>query len=376
MSKPVKNVKSAKPVKAVKAVPVKAPARKAAPATKPVTSSKLAKPVKPAKSEYARAGVDIDLEATAIKALINNLSFKRKGKYTMMGAVGHFAGLIDFGPLALALTTDGVGTKMLVADQQEDWSTVGIDCIAMNVNDLYVMNMEPVSFVDYIATDKLSTEKMAQIGIGLNEGARQANIDIVGGETASLRGLVHGLDLAGACLGVQTKDRIITGEKIRPGNKIVGIPSTGVHSNGLSLARRVVEKYADYDTKLKNKKTLGQELLTPTRIYSEVLKVTAKCTVHGMCHVTGGGLLNFRRLSKYGFVFDNPITPPEIFRWMQKAGDISDEEMYRTFNMGMGYAYVVPEKSVACIQKMVPGAKVVGTVVKEPGAFLGELEIT
>lgn len=331
---------------------------------------------KKAGSAYAAAGVDIDLEATAIKSLIRNLTFKRKGSCKMMGAVGHFAGLIEFGEMALALTTDGVGTKMLIADQMQDWSTVGIDCIAMNVNDLYVMNMEPVAFVDYIATDKLSIERMAQIGIGLNEGAKQANIDIVGGETASLRGLVNGLDLAGACLGMQKKDRIITGEKIRPGNKIVGIPSTGVHSNGLSLARSVVEKYAGYDKKFKGRKTFGQELLTPTRIYSEVLKVTAKCTVNGMCHVTGGGLLNFNRLSKYGFVFDTPITPPAIFGWMQKAGDISDEEMYRTFNMGMGYAYVVPEKSVDCIRKMVPGAQVVGSVVKEPGAFLGALEIT
>jgi len=331
---------------------------------------------KKAGSAYAAAGVDIDLEATAIKSLIRNLTFKRKGSCKMMGAVGHFAGLIEFGEMALALTTDGVGTKMLIADQMQDWSTVGIDCIAMNVNDLYVMNMEPVAFVDYIATDKLSIERMAQIGIGLNEGAKQANIDIVGGETASLRGLVNGLDLAGACLGMQKKDRIITGEKIRPGNKIVGIPSTGVHSNGLSLARSVVEKYAGYDKKFKGRKTFGQELLTPTRIYSEVLKVTAKCTVNGMCHVTGGGLLNFNRLSKYGFVFDTPITPPAIFGWMQKAGDISDEEMYRTFNMGMGYAYVVPEKSVDCIRKMVPGAQVVGSVVKEPGAFFGELEIT
>ncbi|HII99230.1 MAG TPA: phosphoribosylformylglycinamidine cyclo-ligase [Methanoregula sp.] len=340
------------------------------------SSTTKKKPARAQKSAYAQAGVDIDLEATAIKALIKNLTFKRKGKAKMMGAVGHFAGLIDFGDIALALTTDGVGTKMLVADQQEDWSTVGIDCIAMNVNDLYVMNMEPIAFVDYIATDKLSIEKMAQIGIGLNEGARQANIDIVGGETASLRGLVNGLDLAGACLGMQKKEKLITGEKIAPGDVIVGVPSTGVHSNGLSLARRVVEKYADYDTKLKNTKTLGAELLTPTRIYSEVLKVTAKCTVHGMCHVTGGGLLNFKRLSGYGFVIDNPIKPPEIFGWMQKTADLADEEMYRTFNMGMGYAYVVPEKSAACVTKMVKGAKVVGKVVEEPGAWLGELEIT
>jgi len=325
---------------------------------------------------YAAAGVDIDLEATAIKSLIRNLTFKRKGSCKMMGSVGHFAGLIDFGEMALALTTDGVGTKMLVADQEQDWSTVGIDCIAMNVNDLYVMNMEPVAFVDYIATDKLSIEKMAEIGIGLNEGAKQANIDIVGGETASLKGLVHGLDLAGACLGMQKKDKIITGEKIKPGDKIIGVPSTGVHSNGLSLARRVVEKYAGYDKKFKGKKTFGQELLTPTRIYHESLAVTAACTVHGMCHITGGGLLNFKRLSGYGFLFDTPLAPPEIFTWIQKSGDITQEEMYRTFNMGMGYAYVVPEKSVSGVLGMVKGAQVVGTVTKEPGAFLGKLEIT
>ena len=328
------------------------------------------------KNAYAEAGVDIDLEATAIKALIRNLTFRRKGSTTMMGSVGHFAGLIDLGGIALALTTDGVGTKMLVADRMKDWSTVGIDCIAMNVNDLYVMNVEPVAFVDYIATDKLSIEKMSQIGIGLNEGARQANIDIVGGETASLRGLVNGLDLAGTCLGMQKKEKIITGEKIKPGEKIIGVASTGVHSNGLSLARRVVEKYAGYDKKFRGRKTFGQELLTPTRIYHETLKVTAACAVHGMCHVTGGGLLNFNRLSKYGFRFDSPITPPEIFSWIQKAGDISAEEMYRTFNMGMGYAYIVPRASVPCVLKMVKGARVVGEVVPEAGAWLGETEIT
>jgi phosphoribosylformylglycinamidine cyclo-ligase len=294
---------------------------------------------------------------------------------TMMGSVVHFAGLIDFGEMALALTTDGVGTKMLVADKMEDWSTVGIDCIAMNVNDLYVMNVEPIAFVDYIATDKLSVEKMAQIGIGLNEGAKLANVDIVGGETASLRGLVNGLDLAGTCLGMQKKAKIVSGATIQPGDKIIGIPSTGVHSNGLSLARAVVEKYAGYDEKLKGGKTLGEELLTPTRIYHESLKVNEKCTVNGMCHITGGGLLNFTRLSGYGFRFDTPITPPAIFTWIQETGDISAEEMYRTFNMGMGFAYVVPETSVSCIRKMVKGAKVVGEVVGEPGAWLHDTEI-
>ena len=204
-----------------------------------VKSPKSAKSPKTAKSAYAAAGVDIDLEATAIKALIKNLTFRRKGKEKMMGSVGHFAGLLDFGDMALALTTDGVGTKMLVADQMEDWSTVGIDCIAMNVNDLYVMNMEPVAFVDYIATDKLSIDKMAQI-VGLNEGAKQANIDIVGGETASLRGLVNGLDLAGTCMGMQKKDKIVTGEGVtKQGDVIMGVASNHRRPQQRALARPV-----------------------------------------------------------------------------------------------------------------------------------------
>lgn len=325
---------------------------------------------------YRDSGVDIDLEATAIKSLIKNLTYRRKGNFTMTGGLGHFAGLIDFGDMALALTTDGVGTKMLVADVMQDWSTVGIDCVAMNVNDLYVMNMEPVAFVDYIATDSLSVGKMAQIGIGLNEGARQANIDIVGGETASLRGLVNGLDLAGTCLGIQKKDKIIDGSNIRPGDKILGVPSTGVHSNGLSLARAVVEKYADYGDRLKNGSTLGEELLKPTRIYHESLEVAASCTVHGMCHITGGGLLNLKRLCRYGFRLDAPVTPPEIFSWIQKTGGISTIEMFRTFNMGMGYVYIVPPASVPGVQKVVKGVKVVGEIIGESGVWLRDVEIT
>jgi phosphoribosylformylglycinamidine cyclo-ligase len=217
---------------------------------------------------------------------------------------------------------------------------------------------------------------MAQIGKGLNEGARQSNIDIVGGETATLKGLVNGLDLAGTCLGIQNKERVITGEKIKPGDVIIGVPSTGIHSNGLTLARRVVEEQADFNTRLLNKKTLGEELLTPTRIYAECLRVAQRCTIHGMCHVTGGGLLNFKRLSPYGFYFTDPIKPPEIFSWIQKTGGIDTIEMYRTFNMGMGFAYVVPKPSVDCVIREAAGAKVVGEIRRKPGAWLGDLEIT
>jgi phosphoribosylformylglycinamidine cyclo-ligase len=312
---------------------------------------------------YRASGVDIDLAQEAIQALVGRITFRRQGTIRMAGAVGHYAGLMEFGDHVLALTTDGVGTKMMVADRLKNWRTVGIDCIAMNVNDLLVMNMEPVAFVDYIAAERLSVDTMRQIGEGLNEGARLANIDIVGGETAQLRDLVHGLDLAGTCLGVQEKARVVTGEKIVPGDQIIGVPSSGIHSNGLSLARRIVEVHASYDERLPNGKTAGEEMLVPTRIYREALDVCRSTEVHGMCHVTGGGLLNFTRLTRLGFEFRTPLPVPPVFTWLQEQGDVDPVEMYRTFNMGMGYAYIVPGASVKTVLSMVPGAAVVGEIV-------------
>ncbi len=324
----------------------------------------------PESFSYRESGVDITREAEGISALIRALTFRRTGTITMMGGVGHFAGLIDCGTHALALTVDGVGTKMLVADLMQDWSTIGIDCIAMNVNDLYVMNLEPVAFVDYIAADEISIPKMAQIGTGLNEGARLANIDIVGGETATLKGMVTGLDLAGTCLGIQEKKRIISGDAIRPGNLIIGVPSSGIHSNGLTLARRVVDANDAWEDRLSNGRTLGQELLVPTRIYAEALRVCQSTVVSGMCHVTGGGLLNFSRLTPFGFSFDSPLQIPEVFRWIQENGTVDRDEMYRTFNMGMGYAFIAPEESLQAIITEVPDAAVVGSITREPGIRL------
>ena len=326
-------------------------------------------------SSYREAGVDIGLEADAISALVKELTFRREGSFRVIGGVGHFAGLIDFGNQVLALTTDGVGTKMLVADRLKEWTTVGIDCVAMNVNDLYVMNVEPVAFVDYIAVDSLDKGKMAQIGVGLNEGARQANIDIVGGETATLNGLVHGLDLAGTCLGVQERSRVVTGAQIQPGDLVIGVPSSGIHSNGLTLARRVVEEYGDYDKRLSNGRTFGKELLIPTRIYSAALGVCHKARVHGMCHVTGGGLLNFLRLTNYGVKITDPLPPHEIFSWIQSMAEIPTAEMYRTFNMGMGFAYIVPPEEATCVLREVPDACVAGVITEERGVWLRNEEV-
>ncbi|MCZ0861860.1 phosphoribosylformylglycinamidine cyclo-ligase [Methanocorpusculum vombati] len=327
------------------------------------------------KYSYKDAGVDINLEADGVKALIHQLSYKRSGEHGMLGGVGHFAGLIDFGSKVLSLCTDGVGTKMRVADDLGDWTTVGIDCIAMNVNDMYVMNIEPVAFVDYIATEGINTEQMIQIGVGLNEGAKLANMNIVGGETATLKGMINGLDLAGTCLGVQDRDRVVTGEKIAPGDVIIGVASTGVHSNGYTLARKVATENGGYAVKLPSGKTVGSALITPTRIYSEVLDVCRAVEVHGMCHVTGGGLLNFLRISEYGFSIDDPMPVPEILQWIKEKGELETNELYRTFNMGMGFAFIVPEASVAKILAIVDGAKVVGHVIPEHRVLLQGVEI-
>ena len=327
------------------------------------------------KYSYKEAGVDIDLEANGVKALIHQLSYKRIGEHGMVGGVGHFAGMIDFGSKVLSMCTDGVGTKMRIADDLQDWTTVGIDCMAMNVNDMYVMNIEPIAFVDYIATEGIDTEQMIQIGKGLNEGARLSNLNIVGGETATLKGMINGLDLAGTCLGVQDKDKVVTGEKIAPGDIIIGVASTGVHSNGYTLARKVAEENGGYATVLPSGRTVGEALLTPTRIYSEVLDVCSKAVVHGMCHVTGGGLLNFLRISNYGFAIEDPLPIPEILAWIAKKGDLETNELYRTFNMGMGFAFIVPKESVETILSMVSGAKIVGRVIEEHKVTLKGVEI-
>jgi len=328
------------------------------------------------KYSYKEAGVDINLEADGVKALIHQLSYKRSGEHGMVGDVGHFAGMIDFGSKVLSMCTDGVGTKMRIADDLRDWTTVGIDCMAMNVNDMYVMNIEPIAFVDYIATEGIDAEQMIQIGVGLNEGARLSNLNIVGGETATLKGMINGLDLAGTCLGVQDKEKVVTGEKVAPGDLIIGVASTGVHSNGYTLARQVAEENGGYATVLPSGRTVGEALLVPTRIYSEVLDVCSKAVVHGMCHVTGGGLLNFLRISNYGFAIEDPLPVPEILAWIADKGDLEMNELYRTFNMGMGFAFIVPKESVETVLSMVEGSKVVGRVIEEHKVTLKGVEIT
>lgn len=325
---------------------------------------------------YAGSGVDIPKLDNIKSSIIKGLTYKRAGFGAPLGGAGHYAGLIDIGNYALAMTTDGVGTKLIIADIMKKWNTVGIDCIAMNVNDLYVMGVEPLAFVDYISIEKPDEELIRQVVHGLNEGARQANISIIGGETASLPDIIKGFDLAGTCVGVVDKDRVITGEKVEVGDVVIGLPSNGVHSNGYSLVRKVIKesglKYTDpfpYNTNT----TIGEELLRPTRIYAEIVGLTKKFNIKGMAHITGGGLFNLRRITKYGFNFNHPLPVPDVFKFLQDLGNIDDREMYRTFNMGMGYVIIASKDDAGPIVKITDG-KIVGSIV-ESGCTIRGIEM-
>lgn len=329
---------------------------------------------------YAKAGVDIDKKSSSIAALVMRLSYKRKGVGRPIDLPGHFTGLVDFGDHALTLCTDGVGTKLLVAEALDKWDTVGIDCIAMNVNDTICVGAEPLAFVDYIAIDRPDEKVTSEVGKGLEAGAEMSNMTIVGGEIAVLPEVVNGLDLAGTCLGMVEKKKIITGAAIKPGDALIGLPSSGVHSNGLTLARKVFERqglgYKDNVPGLR--RSIGLELLEPTTIYvRQVLKLLRKFEVHGMANITGGGLRNLIRLKKgIGFEIDDPMRPQPIFGVMQRLGSISDQEMYQIFNMGMGFSLVVRDEDARSVVRAAPGARIVGHAVRSEKTTVPDLGLS
>jgi phosphoribosylformylglycinamidine cyclo-ligase len=334
------------------------------------------------KLTYAEAGVDIEKKSDAISSLVKVLGFTRQGVGKRIEMDGGYAGFIDFGSYALGMCTDGVGTKIMIANAMRKWDTVGIDCVAMNANDLICVGAEPLAFVDYIAIDKPDNELARQIGIGLQKGAEQANVSLVGGEFAILPEMVNGFDLAGTCMGWIKKSKLITGKKIAVGDVIIGVKSSGIHSNGLSLARKVLERneiiYTEKFTRLD--RPIGLELLEPTKMYvKEILSVVRQCEVHGMAHITGGGLRNFIRLHpEREFRIEKPLEPQSIFKVLQDMGNIDDEEMYQTFNMGMGMAIVLPEKhakKALDILNKTQEARIVGRVYEGKGVCNSEAGI-
>lgn len=299
---------------------------------------------------YAEAGVDIAEEAATIEQLVGQLRTGREGPEQPIDVPGHFAGAIRLGDTALVLCTDGVGSKVLVADALEDWSTIGIDCLAMNVNDAVCLGAEPIAFVDYLALEEHREGFAEQIGAGLAAAARQTNVAILGGETATLPDVIDGFDIAGTCLAHAPVDELVTGEEVSYGDRLVGLPSSGIHSNGLTLAREAIEKagLAYTDPVPEVGRAIGEELLEPTRLYVEpVLRLLDHVDVKGLVHITGGGVLNLTRLNRdVRYVLSQPPEPPGVFEAIARMGKISAEEMHRTFNMGVGFAIVVDEEDV------------------------------
>lgn len=335
---------------------------------------------------YAESGVDIEKEEQAIKGIISQFSSKRTGLGKPLG--GHFAGMIEFGEYALVLCTDGVGSKVLLASELNKWDTVGIDCIAMNVNDALCVGAEPLAFVDYLAIDNPNPLVTKEIGKGLAKGADLSNISIIGGETASLPEIVNGFDLAGTCLAYVKKDDIITGDKIKTGDVIIGLSSSGIHSNGYTLARKIVEEseysFTDmFPDGIYRGKTIGEVFLTPTQIYvKENIELFKQIDVHGIAHITGGGLKNIPRLNKnVRFVIDNPFKPLDIFMFLQKQGSVETKEMYQTFNMGMGLCVIVDKNNVdmavEVLKKHSPSdVKIVGHVEKGKGVSVPSIKVS
>jgi phosphoribosylformylglycinamidine cyclo-ligase len=292
---------------------------------------------------YARAGVSQNDADAAVTSLVSALAASRPAESRQVLESGHYANVIRLDDrTGIALSTDGVGTKLVVAEQLGRWDTVGIDCVAMNVNDVICVGAEPLAMVDYLAVDRADPEIAEAIGIGLARGAELAGIEIAGGELAQLGEIINGLDLAGACFGVVRLDSLVTGASIEPGDPLIGLPSSGLHSNGYTLARSALADIPMDDDRLG--RPLGEVLLEPTEIYVKpiVELLRSAIDVRGLAHITSGGLNNLLRLdAEVGYEIDDPLPVPEIFTLIQELGDVDDEGMHEVFNMGCGFCVVV-----------------------------------
>lgn len=310
------------------------------------------------KLTYKDAGVDKHAgyeEVKLIKDVVKSTHIDG-----VLNDIGGFSGMFELGKLnlknpVLVSGTDGVGSKVQIAQMLNKHNTVGEDCVAMCVNDILCQGAKPIIFLDYIATGKLVPEKMADLVEGVASGCKKAICALLGGETAEMPGIYdeNEYDLAGFCVGVVEKEKIISGEKIIEGDSLLGLPSSGLHSNGFSLVRKIVfdVKNIDLNEKIESlEKTLGEELLTPTKIYVEdVLPLIEKYEIKGISHITGGGIYeNLPRVLPEGLGANVDMTKveiPEIFKLLQKWGNVEKEEMYGTFNMGIGMILVVSNET-------------------------------
>jgi phosphoribosylformylglycinamidine cyclo-ligase len=330
------------------------------------------------KGAYARAGVDQSAAGAAVSALVQVLAGIETGRERRSAiAPGHYAAVLRVDDShGLALACDGVGTKVIVAEQMGRLDTVGIDCIAMNVNDVVCVGADPIAVLDYIAVEQADPATLEQIALGLRRGAVEAAVEIPGGELAVLPELIRGhpsprgFDLLGFCVGLVDLDAIVTGERIEPGDAVIGIPSSGIHSNGLTLARRALPNLEEEVAG----RPVGDMLLEPTAIYVAAIRelLAAEVDVRGLAHITGDGLLNLLRLdAEVGYRIESPLPVPAVFELIAERGGIEAPELYEVFNMGCGFCCVVPvadaERTVELLAPRHPGTAPIGRTTTASG---------
>ena len=326
---------------------------------------------------YKESGVDTAEADAGLNHIIARVqrTWPRAGLGRVVLPIGYFANVIEMDGIGLALCTDGVGSKTIVAEMLGKYDTIGIDCVAMNVNDMICVGATPLSLVDYIAVAQTDAAMLDAIGIGLCEGARMAGVSISGGETAQLKDVVKSFDLVGMAVGRVALDKVIDGRHVREGDVVIGVRSSGVHSNGLSLARkaffgndrhRVDHKFDELSV------PIGEELLRPTDIYvPEALEIISDVPgIKALINITSDGLLNLTRVAaSVGYVIDRLIEPHPVFGLIQRFAGVDDSEMFEVFNMGIGFCYVVDpadaDRTLAILKKHGRTAQRIGHAVAD-----------
>jgi phosphoribosylformylglycinamidine cyclo-ligase len=325
-------------------------------------------------SAYESAGVSQTAADDAVGALLRSLSRIDTGKPSRVVPLpGHYASVLRIDERrGIAFGADGVGTKMVLAERLGRFETIGIDCIAMNVNDLVCVGAEPIALVDTILCRDADAGVIGAIGEGLRAGAELSGIEIPGGEIAQVGDVVGGWELSGSSIGLVELDAIVSGDAIEAGDALIGLPSSGLHSNGYTLARKALEEITLEDGRLG--RPLGDVLLEPTTIYVRaVLELLGSgADVRGLAHITGDGLNNLLRLSRsVGYALEQPLPVPPVFDLIAEQGGVDAEEMYEVFNMGLGFVVVVPERDADTATELLathhPGSRRIGSVNGDAG---------
>lgn len=335
---------------------------------------------------YKDAGIDIKKikQSQAVIGRLVSSTHKIQKKAKITSGFGHYAGIVEIpGGKLVATHTDGVGTKVIISQLMKRYDTIGIDCVAMNVNDIICIGATPISFVDYIAANQNNQEIFKKIVQGLVKGAKKAQVPIVGGETAIMPDVISGsefsFDLAGMVVGILSKNQMVLGDLIGPGDIIIGVKSSGLHSNGYSLARKILLSKHSVKDRIRGIGTIGDALLTPTEIYVKpVLEALEECDIHGLAHITGGSFTKLLRLKKTGYLLDNMPEPPEIFQIIENE-NVEKSEMYKTFNMGIGFCVIAPEEDGEYIDEIFKKhglkSRQIGSIIEKKGVFVDSLRI-